>query len=59
MTARSIRTWATRFAVVAFVLSSFAVIPACNTVQGAGDDIKAVGEGGERVIQGKSPVQND
>ena len=59
MTARSIRTWAARFATVALVLSAFAIVPACNTVQGAGEDVKAVGEGGERVLHGEPAIKGD
>ncbi|WP_414696290.1 entericidin A/B family lipoprotein [Parasphingorhabdus sp.] len=33
-----------------FILSSTMVLAACNTVQGAGEDIESVGEAGEEVI---------
>ncbi|MEW4468001.1 entericidin A/B family lipoprotein [Parasphingorhabdus sp. JC815] len=33
-----------------FFLSSTMVLAACNTVQGAGEDIESVGEKGEEVI---------
>lgn len=34
-----------------FILSSTMVLAACNTVQGAGEDIESVGEAGEEVIE--------
>lgn len=33
-----------------FVASVAVVIPACNTVKGAGEDIESVGEAGDEVI---------
>ncbi len=39
------------FAVMLFA-SLAVVLPACNTVKGAGEDIKAVGEAGEDAIDG-------
>ena len=38
-----------KFVVAIFVSSTF-VLGACNTVQGAGQDIESVGEAGEEVI---------
>lgn len=36
--------------IMTFFLSSTMVLAACNTVQGAGEDIESVGEKGEEVI---------
>ena len=33
-----------------FVLSSTMILAACNTVQGAGEDIESVGDEAEKVI---------
>ncbi len=47
--------------VVAILLfASVAVImPACNTVKGLGEDITAVGEGGEDLIDGDDEGEHD